>query len=111
LGIATPGMFSVDDPRVHVVRLLRHANVHLSASDIQTIDKPASWNGPTGREDFTFNVYFIPNIECIRTTRKASEYNPDDLTAMIAWLNREQLNWGIENVIIRAAEQYLLKIL
>jgi hypothetical protein len=107
LGDAAPKMIDLDDPRVHVVRLLRHANVHLSASDIRTIDKPASWNGPNGRQDFTFSVNFIPDIECIRATDQATKYAPSDLAAMINWIDQEQRRWGIENVIIRAAEQYL----
>ncbi len=110
LGTVAPKMVSLDDPRVHIVRLLRHANVHLSASNIRTIDKPARWNGPNGWEDFTFTVYFIPDIECIRATEKAKQYAPSDLAAMINWLDQEQRRWGIQNVIIRAAEQYLLHL-
>jgi hypothetical protein len=86
--------------------------VHLAASSIQTTDKPARWNGPNGWQDFTFTVYFIPDIDkAVRATEGASEYAPSDLTAMINWLDQEQRSWGIENVIIRAAEQYLLKVL
>jgi hypothetical protein len=110
LGDVAPKMVILDDPRVHIVRLLRHANVHLSASDIKTIDKPASWNGPNGWQDFTFKVYYIPDIECIRATDEAKKYAPSDLSAMINWLDQEQLRWGIQNVIIRAAEQYLLHL-
>ncbi len=60
LGATAPMMVSLHDPRLHVVRLLRHANVHLAASSIGKIDKPASWNGPNGKQDFIFEVYFIP---------------------------------------------------
>jgi hypothetical protein len=105
-------MIELDDPRIHVVRLLRHSNVHLSVSRLETLDKPARWNGPNGREDFIFKVYFIPDLaEGIMSTREAKKYDPYDLSAMTDWLAKEQLNWGIQNVIIRAAGQYLLKVL
>lgn len=110
LGTVAPKMVILDDPRVHIVRLLRHANVHLSASDIRKIGKPARWNGPNGFEDFTFKVYFIPDIECIRSTREATKYAPHDLSAMINWIDQEQRRWGIQNVIIRAVEQYLMHL-
>jgi hypothetical protein len=101
-------MLSLDDPAIHVVRLLRHANVHLAASTLHGSHTPAIWQGPDGEQKFDYPLYVVPDIDTgIRGVRDAVKYAPSDLSAMIAWIEREQKKWGIQNVVIRAAERFL----
>lgn len=108
LGSAAPKMLSLDDPAIHVVRLLRHANVHLAASTLHGSQTPAIWQGPDGEQEFDYPLYVVPDIDAgIRSVRDAGKYSVSDLSAMIAWIDREQKKWGIQNVVIRAAERFL----
>lgn len=108
LGSAAPKMLSLDDPAIHVVRLLRHANVHLAASTLQGLHTPAIWQGPDGEQKFDYPLYVVPDIDAgIRGVRDAGKYGASDLSAMITWIDREQKQWGIQNVVIRAAERFL----
>lgn len=113
-GLATGslGILSLDDARLHTVRLLRHANVHLSACNIDKTSRSASWEGPDGFVDFDYTVFFIPEIrESIVATRQASKYSPSDLDEMISWIEKEQMEWGINHLILRSAELYVTEFL
>lgn len=102
-----PSMLSLDDPRLHVVRLLRHANVHLSANDVDNTSRPAMWDGPDGTVEFNYHVFYVPDLEVsIKSTSQASKYNPSDLLKMINWVEKEQMEWGINHLILRTAELY-----
>jgi hypothetical protein len=101
------GIQSLPDPRLHAVRLLRHANVHLSASMLSHESRPAVLNTPKGPEPFDFTLFTVDNVEAsIRTTDAASRYLKSDLKPMIEWLEAEQREWGIQNVVVRATEVY-----
>jgi len=102
------GIQSLPDPRLHAVRLLRHANVHLSASRLSRDSRPAVLNTPKGPEPFDFTLFTVDNVEgSIRTTDAASRYLESDLKPMIEWLEAEQREWGIQNVVVRATEVYV----
>ncbi|MDD5333822.1 MAG: hypothetical protein PHS32_08745 [Rhodoferax sp.] len=106
------GILSLDDARLHTVRLLRHANVHLSACTIDKTSRPASWNGPGGVVDFDYTVFFIPNIrDSIVATRQANKYSPSDIDAMIRWIEKEQMEWGIGHLILKSAELFAAEFL
>lgn len=102
-----PTLESLLDPRLHVVRLLRNANVHLSTTQLTTGRKPAIWDGPRGPQEFQCRLFLANDLEAsVRATKGAARYSAPDLTAMINWLSAEQGDWGIQNVVLRAAEEY-----
>lgn len=102
-----PRMHASLDPRIHVVRLLRHANVHLSATTLSHSSRNAVWDGPAGRQEFEYPLPLGENLESsIRATREATQYEPSDLAAMIEWLDAEQREWGIAHTVLRSAELY-----
>jgi hypothetical protein len=100
-------MRNTRDGRIHVVRLLRHANVHLSASTLRQERRDAVWDGPTGSQEFEYLLIMGENMrDAITATRDSEAYSPADLTAMLDWLEHEQQEWGLNHIILRAAELY-----
>jgi hypothetical protein len=108
LGLNPPsGIQALPDPRLHAVRLFRHANIHLYSSKISRDSRPAVWNSSDGLQHFDFTLFIADNLESsIRATGAANRYLEADLAPMITWLEAEQREWGIQNVILRAAEAY-----
>jgi hypothetical protein len=103
LGLLAPKILCLPDPRLHVVRLLRHANMHLSVSSIKRSSRAASWNG----QSFNFQVFYSPNIgSSIRKTDQATKYREDDLSKMIEWIETEQMEWGIDHLVLKTSELY-----
>ena len=93
------------DPRIQIVRLLRHANVHLIGSDLRVQSRPAevTINGETKSFDYAFLI--IPNLsDCIKSTRESKRYTASDLDVTITWLERQQSEWGICNTIQKICE-------
>ena len=108
LGNGAPKMLSLDDPAIHVVRLLRHANVHLSTSILSRSYILAIWRGPNGEQELDYPLYIVPDIDVgIRSTRDAKKYSSDELAEMISWIDSEQKKWGIQNVVVRALERFI----
>ena len=104
-GKRAPGMRQLVHPQIHVVRLLRHANVHLTASTLAKESRPAVWPGPEGRVEFEHTHYIVANLAAtVRETARARDYTAADLSRMLEWLESEQREWGIANVVHRTAE-------
>lgn len=102
-----PGIRQLRSPQVHVVRLLRHANVHLAASKLAHKSRAAVWPSPDGDVEFDHTQYIIVNLEAtVCKTKRSSDYSDAALSRMLAWLDREQREWGIANVVHRTAEVY-----
>ena len=106
-GCSAPRMLSSPDPRLHAVRLLRHANIHLSATNLSPAVRDAVWDGPLGRQEFRFFMIVAEDVQSsIRATNDAKRYRPADLSAMLEWLDAEQREWGIDHTVLRCAETY-----
>jgi hypothetical protein len=102
-----PRMVSLTDPRIHIVRLLRHANVHLSATPLSHSHREAIWDGPDGSQSFNYLLILANGLEeSVRATRHSRHYDANALTEMLRWLEEEQQEWGINHVILRTAELY-----
>ncbi len=103
-----PRILSSDDPRLHIVRLLRHANVHLATSKVHRKSKPAIW----ADQEFDFQVFYATDLNAsIRATDQATKYHPDDLSKMIDWIETEQMEWGLDHLILKTAEVYIRELL
>jgi|TARA_B100000700_G_scaffold304958_1_gene378196 hypothetical protein len=108
LNVKFKKMLASNDPRIHVVRLLRHANVHLSATNLENTTTPAIWK----EMEFDFQVHYALELRSsILNTEQAKCYTPEDLNKMIEWLEHEQMNWGIGHVILKTAELYAWEVL
>jgi len=102
-----PRMRSLTDPRIHVVRLLRHANIHLAATPLSHSHRGAVWRGPDGEHEFQYLVVTAEDVaSSVRRTNEAKAYASSDLLEMIRWLECEQQEWGIGHVVLRSAETY-----
>lgn len=107
-GTTAPKILALDDPRLHVVRLLRHANIHLAVSQINRSSREASWND----QDFTFQIFYSPGIgSSIRATDQAAKYRADDLAKMIEWIETEQMEWGLDHLVFKTSELYASNLL
>lgn len=103
LGITAPKILALNDPRLHIVRLLRHANIHLAVSQIDRSSREATWND----QSFKFQIFYSPGIESsIQKTDQAAYYRADDLSKMIEWIETEQMEWGLDHLVFKAAELY-----
>lgn len=56
-------------------------------------------------------LYATELDESIRETIQASNYQPDDLSAMIDWIETEQMEWGLDHLILKTAEVYVRELL
>jgi hypothetical protein len=107
-GTTAPKILALDDPRLHVVRLLRHANIHLAVSQINRSSREASWKD----QDFTFQIFYSPGIgSSIRATDQAAKYRADDLSKMIEWIETEQMEWGLDHLVFKTSELYASNLL
>lgn len=96
-------MLELDDPRIHIVRLLRHANVHLAVSDVTQSCRDVEW----ANHEFQFQIFYSKDIKAsILQTEQAPKYAVDDLAEMIQWLEEEQMEWGLDHLVLRTAELY-----
>lgn len=106
-----PKMYELNDPRLHVVRLLRHANIHMEASGIQKTTRPATWKSPNGPVKFDHINYVVKDLKkSILNTWEAKNYSPDDILRMVGWLESEQNEWGMPHLVFRTAELYVQEI-
>lgn len=102
-----PGLQQLTHPQIHVVRLLRHANVHLATSVLTKESRPAIWPSPDGEVSFEHTHYVIENLNStVRKTNHSNAYKRADLSLMIQWLEDQQREWGIANAVHRVAELY-----
>jgi hypothetical protein len=103
IGKTAPKILALDDPRLHVVRLLRHANIHLAVSQIDSSSREVTWKD----QDFTLQIFYSPGIGAsIRKTHQAEKYKENDLSRMIEWIETEQMEWGLNHLILKTSELY-----
>lgn len=108
IGATAPKILTMDDPRLHVVRLLRHANIHLAVSQIDRSPREATWKD----QDFTFQIFYSPGIgSSIRGTEQAAKYRSDHLSKMIEWIEAEQMEWGLDHLVFKTSELYASNLL
>jgi hypothetical protein len=108
LGTIAPKILALDDPRLHIVRLLRHANIHLAVSQIERSSREATW----ADQDFTYQIFYTPDIKSsIRGTDQAAKYRSDDLSKMIEWIETEQMEWGLDHLVLKTSELYASNLL
>lgn len=106
-GRDAPGLRQLAHPQIHIVRLLRHANIHLAASVLSPKSRPATWQGPDGPVEFKHSHFVVANIaSTVQETDRAGDYEQADLNRMIQWLEDQQREWGIANAVHRTAELY-----
>lgn len=103
MGTVVPKILSSSDPRLHVVRLLRHANIHLAVSQIDRSSREATWND----QSFDFQIFYSPAIgSSIQRTDQAANYRASDLSKMIEWIETEQMEWGLDHLVLKTSELY-----
>jgi hypothetical protein len=73
-------LIDTSDPRLHVMRLLRHGNAHLTASTLSRETRDAVW--PLGNSEIEFEHvrFVVTNLHAtIYATREAKSYVSSDL--------------------------------
>jgi hypothetical protein len=106
-----PKILSLNDGRLHVLRLLRHANTHGAATNIRKFTRRVVWPGPDEEIEFDYTGYCVVKVENeIKKSDQWSKYSESDFRAMVSWLEEDQENWGIQNSIVRAAEEYVRQL-
>jgi hypothetical protein len=72
-------------------------------SQIRRASRKASWQD----QDFVFQIFYAPDIGLsVRKTAQAAKYHPDDLSKMIEWIETEQMEWGLDHLIVKTSELY-----
>ncbi|WP_339879043.1 hypothetical protein [Pseudidiomarina gelatinasegens] len=94
------------DPILHMARLLRNYNVHISTSILT--NKSMKVRTLVTEDDFDIHVNYISNLDvsAIRKVRGHQHYSDQDLAEMIRIFDEQQHEFGISTLIIRIALSY-----
>jgi hypothetical protein len=105
-GVADTALRITDlhNPLLHVMRELRHLNVHLISSTLSRASRPAIWHD----QKFDYEMWLVTNLDgpTFRTLHNAVRYAPADIQALINWFNREQAEWGADHLLFLAICAY-----
>jgi hypothetical protein len=109
-------MFSSSNPLVHLVRLLRHVNIHLTKTTLQPEIIQATWIGAApDNTDYSssFAIWTIPQLDSSRlaTLQDSKHYSAGDMDRVCAWFNLYQRTWGAPDLVWRAAECFAKEVI
>jgi hypothetical protein len=100
------------NPLLHIVRELRHLNVHLVSSSLVHSSRPASYVIDGDRHDIDYTLWTIRDltVDVLRTSRNAKYYTDVQQTDLVAWFNQNQEEWGVDHLILHAITMYAQEI-
>ncbi|WP_182027241.1 hypothetical protein [Vibrio rotiferianus] len=108
-------IYKSKNPILHMIKLLRNYNVHISNSELsQKSMKVRALVDKHGEFDVT--VKFISNLslESLKLMRSATNYSDSQLISMIDIFENEQHEFGVTTLILKAVIDYsehLVKVL
>jgi hypothetical protein len=102
------------NPLIHLMYLLRHANVHASLSRTRKHDTTIISNLGGERREFEWASVVLdsPCIEHLKRSSEAQEcYDNNDLLSAASWLDEAQQAFGVGEVFKRGLEAYCKELL
>ena len=102
------------NPLLHLFRELRNLEVHLKHSGLRSISKEFYWGTQDQANAFSMPVWILDGVtpQSFSQLRNSKNYTVDQIERMVSWLNETQEEWGIQEIFLRAVEEYckLLKV-
>ncbi|MCC4225854.1 hypothetical protein LL295_20400 [Vibrio campbellii] len=99
--------YKSQNPILHMFKLLRNYNIHLSHSMLGT--KPMKVMVPASLDDvFEIEVEYISNLSVseLRRLHSSKDYSDEQLSQMIECFEVQQHEFGVTTLIIKAALDY-----
>jgi hypothetical protein len=99
------------NPMLHIIRELRNLEIHVRTSRVGTFDHAILIGKDEIPSDRSARFLEDISVESFANLRNAKHYRPEDLQAMVEWMNRSQRIFGISEIIFRAIEAFSLEII
>lgn len=95
-------LINLNDPLLHLLKLLRDLNIHEKTVKTIPHSVPASFDN----QSFSLNVFVISNLRPtdFAALKNRRHYSSSDLQAMITWFEKAQLHWGAGYIVRLGAE-------
>ncbi|MGR2934238.1 hypothetical protein ABMY10_20770 [Vibrio vulnificus] len=104
-------VYKSQNPIIHMLKLLRNYNIHLSHSILGT--KPMMVMLPANLDKvFEIEVEYISNLSIseLRRLHSSKDYSDEQLSQMIECFDAQQHKFGVTTLIIKAALDYSERI-
>lgn len=102
-------------PLLHIFRELRNHEVHLRQSELRAISKDVLWGDvvrPQEATPLTISIWVLDGItvQSFSALKNARSYSKEQITKMLNWFNSSQENWGFQELLCLAIEEYCREI-
>lgn len=118
LGVSTPPLKanSGTKPLLHIIRELRNFEIHLHSSPLSPEKKSTLWGdfkNPDEAIQLETTIWVIDDLTEARFSklRNAGRYDPADVSKLVSWFNSAQKEWGVHDLIQRAAEEFCCEMI
>lgn len=101
-------IYKTEDPVLHMTKLLRNYNIHVSSSElskksmmVRTIDE--------NNAAFEINVAYISNLnfDSVRSLKSSKDYTDEQISKMIKVFNCQQHVFGVMTLLVKVALSYI----
>ncbi|MDD5359876.1 MAG: hypothetical protein PHI79_05200 [Sulfurovaceae bacterium] len=105
-------MNDTNNPLLCVIRELRNVDIHLSTSQISSVDRNFIWghpDKPSEAKQISMSLYWIDNLNFDVFSKLRSfdqKYNKDEFKEALNWFDTVQREWGITELLLRTAHLY-----
>lgn len=99
-------------PHLHIVRELRHHELHLHHNKVAKFERNLLWgrlDKPELATPITVSLWVLEGLtfKSFSALNNAKNYNASDLRAMIDWFNKTQTEWGVNEILLCAVNNYV----
>jgi hypothetical protein len=107
--------YQTKNPLLHIIRELRHFEIHLHTGQLSSANKTALWGDRAKLEEASpieIHVWMISDLteEEFSQLRNARRYSQDETRRLLSWFNMAQREWGVNDLVFRATEAYCREI-
>jgi hypothetical protein len=98
-------------PHLHLIRELRNHELHLHHNRLSGFSRDRLWGDITKPEDarpLTVSLWVLEGVtsESVGKLKNAKRYSVNEIRAMVEWFNDTQAEWGVHEILLRAANGY-----
>lgn len=102
-------------PLLHLVRELRNHELHLYNNPLSTFSTELLWghvDRPSEARPLTVTEFVLEGITpaSFAALRNARSYTQAEIEAMVGWFDKTQRTWGVQEVLLRAANDYAAEL-
>lgn len=95
------------NPLFHIMKLLRDYNIHLGVTTLSESEISVALEVKPN-DAHNINTLIVDNLDVssLKSLRNAKHYSDTDLIKMVNFFNKQQLRFGVENLIINGLIAY-----